>query len=116
MLSFTVKGVQNAILFDLKGDFTVYGIAKIKEAIGVVKEKGVRDFIFNFASVDFIDSTGIGYLITVQKELQVSMGNLHLVVPDGNLLEAIKISRSDRLLKIFPTVETASAGMPQSQL
>lgn len=58
--------------------------------------------ILNFATVEFIDSSGIGALVSVLKHVG-RRGDLVLCQVGETLMGAFRLTRMDRVFRIYPT-------------
>ena len=83
-------------------------IDRIKtEILGMVAESGVPKFIISFENVKYISSAVLGMLMTVNKHILTKQGELRLASIDRSLMEVFKLTRLDKILKIFETTESA---------
>ncbi len=60
--------------------------------------------------VGLVPSGGMGMLLTIRKRFMSSGGQLHVALPDPNIMQAFTIASMDRMLKLFASVEDAKAG------
>ncbi|MBE6062948.1 MAG: STAS domain-containing protein [Clostridium butyricum] len=81
-------------------DFTVESVAdfrfKIKEYIG----EGKINFVFDFSNCDFIDSTGLGAIVSIYKKCVEKQGTLRLEHLKPEVNELFKLTRLDRVFDI----------------
>jgi len=63
---------------------------------------GDRPCLVALEKVEFIDSTGVGLLVRLQKKARIAGQPLFLVNPSRNLLRALKIMRLDEFFTIVP--------------
>jgi anti-anti-sigma factor len=63
------------------------------------------NLILDFKKLDFIDSSGLGFLVAVNSTLLKQGRTLTLSTVPENLMELLKITNLDRVLKIVPSVE-----------
>ena len=78
----------------------------------LVEEEGRTHMVLDFGRVQFISSTVIGILLTLNKRLAAGPGGAAGLVLCGvgeRLLDLLKISKLDRLLTIKPTRKEALA-------
>ncbi len=62
--------------------------------------------VFNMGRVLFIDSSGLGVLVSILKRV-MPLGDLWLCGLDKNVLKTLKLTRLDSIFSISPTVEAA---------
>jgi anti-sigma B factor antagonist len=67
---------------------------------------GNQKIVLDLVHVDFIDSTGLGMLVSILKSLG-RQGILLLCRPSSNVSSLFSITRMHKLFDIFPSVEEA---------
>ncbi|MFA6449589.1 MAG: STAS domain-containing protein [bacterium] len=65
------------------------------------------NLILDFKGLEFIDSSGLGFLVAVNSTLLKQGRNLTLAAVPENLMGLLKITNLDRVLKIVATIEKA---------
>ncbi len=101
---------------DIKGQITIVTLnekrfdAKIavtfKDAMKSLIDKGSLFFIVNLKAVEFIDSSGLGSIVTVLK-LVGRKGDVFVSGLNDSVMQMFSLTRMDRVFKIFPNVEDA---------
>ncbi|MGE4556513.1 MAG: STAS domain-containing protein [Desulfovibrionaceae bacterium] len=81
-----------------------------KEQLFQFVDQGGDKFVLNLSNVEFIDSKGIGVLVSVHKKLMGS-GTCCLCDLKLNVRKIFSTSRIDRLLHIYPTEDEAVAAL-----
>ena len=85
-------------------------IDRIKtDILSMVAEAGLPKFIISFENVKYISSAVLGMLMTVNKHILSKDGELRLAAIDKSLMEVFKLTRLDKILKIFKTTDDALA-------
>lgn len=110
-MALTTRKVGKVTVSDIGGELTLVTIDKIglhrsvKEMLG----KGERNFLFNYAEVPFMDSTGVGELLASFVSIQNAGGRLCLEKVNEKILLIFKITGIIRLFEgaIFEDEETA---------
>ena len=57
--------MQDYVRMDIPKDFTVESVADFRLKIRDYMYEGKINFVFNFSKCDFIDSTGLGALVSI---------------------------------------------------
>ncbi|MEM9418959.1 MAG: STAS domain-containing protein [Planctomycetota bacterium] len=57
--------------------------------------------------VVFVPSGGMGMLIMIRKRFMSAGGQLHIAVPNANIMESFTLANMGRMLELFETVEDA---------
>lgn len=80
--------------------------AAVQKAI----EAGDRKFILDATALDYIDSAGIGALVSALTTVKKAGGELRLAGAKDRILRLFTMTGVDKLLSVYPTVaEAASA-------
>jgi anti-anti-sigma factor len=99
---------KNYLIVRLSGRFAGEVSIDLYREIKVLLEKfDDKNLILDFKNLDFIDSSGLGFLVAVNSTLLKQGRNLTLAALPDNLMGLLKITNLDRVLKIIPTVESA---------
>ncbi|MCJ8329990.1 MAG: STAS domain-containing protein [Lentisphaeria bacterium] len=66
-----------------------------------------KDFIFDLRSLDFIDSTGLGAILTCLRRVTQKSGELKVCNVHKTILTLFELVRFHRIVEIHETVEDA---------
>lgn len=92
-----------------EGQLNLLTAVKLKESlIGLVGE-GVRRLVVDLGDVPFIDTSGLGALISGLKAARLAGGDLRLARVDARARQLLAITSLDRVLTVHETVEDALA-------
>lgn len=69
--------------------------------------QGYTFVILNLGNVEFVDSSGLGVLISILKTISNSKGTLALCKVNSNVMNLLTITRIDSILMIAPDVDAA---------
>ena len=89
-------------LMKLRGILTAGTILNLK---GIAEEilKLEKIFVLDFSELDYIDSSGVGFLINFQKKLKQQDGSLYIFGCHFKILEMMQISKIDIIINVFNT-------------
>ena len=76
-----------------------------KEFSGLLHDS--RNFVFNLDGMDFIDSTGLGCIVSCLKSAVEADGNIKLVNLKEKPRMVFEITRAYKIFEIFDNVDTA---------
>lgn len=76
-----------------------------KNAIDEAWSPHIQNVILDFAGVSFIDSSGVGALLSVQKKVAGGPQSLTLVNAGKNVVEVIELLRLHRIFNLNPETE-----------
>ncbi|MCE5284665.1 MAG: STAS domain-containing protein [Pelosinus sp.] len=95
---FTVNG--NKATLALAGKLYVHDASIIRDELVEKIETGVQQIAINLSDVTYVDSSGLGVLVTVHKLIQRKNGHLSLNGVHGMVEELLKRTRLDKILFI----------------
>ena len=96
-MSLTVKTrkVDNAIVVDMSGRLTIgEPVLLVRETIRVLVNDGARNFVLNLGDVSYIDSSGLGELVSLFTTVRNKQGDvklLNLTAKAKDLLQMTKL-------------------------
>ena len=99
-LSLTSRSVSDVVVLDLAGKLCVLEHG-LREKIKAHLEEGCRCFVLNLEGVTYVDSSGLGELITVWTSVRRANGRLTLLHPSPRVRELLRITRLDTVLEVF---------------
>lgn len=94
------------ILFNLQGELDAYYSENTKDNIlKDIENKNKDIIIFNFKEVKYVDSAGLGCLISILKELKNNDKKLLLCDLNENIKRVFYLTRLDNIFDIFENKE-----------
>ena len=97
-------------VFRLTGRMTLgMRLREIESTISDVAENGVERLILDLSGIEFIDSAGLGALMILYGNMKVRGGQLRLVAPGPKIREVLKLTHTDAILPVDPTLEASLA-------
>lgn len=85
---------------DLSGEMYVEDAAIMREKLLSAIENGNKDFTITMPKLNYIDSSGLGVLVGLQKRAQAARGAVILVGAQGMVKELFEISRLNRVFEM----------------
>ena len=82
---------------------------KFKEEIKGLIDKGYKDIVLDFDGVPWINSTGLGILITGYHSLKAAEGSMKICNVKERVLSIFYISQLENIFDVFETREEAIA-------
>jgi anti-sigma B factor antagonist len=92
------------------GRLDVAGAPALKDAIAEIKSPGPPRVVIDMEGVSFVDSTGLGSVISALKQIRGSQGELRLAAPNQQVRVVLELTTLDRVFPYYATVEEALAG------
>jgi anti-sigma B factor antagonist len=102
-MSFTLARTDARLLVEVDGQLVVGNRQEFKQAILDDVEQGARLVIVDFTRSAYIDSSGLGALVSLAKRLREVGGDLRLVGLNDDLRTLFELTRLDSLFPLFAT-------------
>jgi anti-sigma B factor antagonist len=91
----------------LEGEIDVYTAPRLKEELVSVVESGCPNVIVNMEKVGFIDSSGLGVLVSALRRARERDGVVRIVCTRDNILKIFRITGLDKVFPIFSDMAEA---------
>jgi anti-sigma B factor antagonist len=92
----------------LKGRMTLgMRLREIETTISDTLDDGVQKLILYLSGIEFLDSAGLGVIMILYGNMQERGGKLRVVAPGPKVLEVFKLTHTDWILTIDPSLEAA---------
>lgn len=85
---------------NLPANFNIEDVVEFRAKINDYIEQGTVNFIFDFSKCNFIDSTGLGALVSVYKKCVEKNGSIILRALRPEVRELFKLTRLDKVFQI----------------
>lgn len=97
-------------LVQLNGRLDLLSAAAVKQKLAATVEAGHDRLVVDLGAVSFIDSSGLGALISGLKSARVAGGDLRIAQPDKQARYILQVSTLDRILHPYASIEEAFSG------
>lgn len=102
MLNINQRQVGQVTILDLSGRITIgEGSTRFREAIRRLMDQARNYVVLNFAEVNYVDSSGIGELVSAYTSLNNQGGQLKLLNLPRRIRELLRITKLDTVFEIF---------------
>lgn len=99
---------EGIAILDLKGRITVGPEAsQLRDSVASLALAGRTNVVLDLASVDYIDSTGLGALVICATSLRKQGGNLKLIQLNKRNLELLVITKLATVFELFTDEQDA---------
>ena len=109
-MSFTLRKNGDVVVVDVEGQLIVGNRQELKQKVLDELEKGERKFLIDFAQTGYIDSSGLGVLVSLSKKIREHGGELRLADLNDDLQTLFELTKLDTLFQIAETRERALDG------
>lgn len=96
-MGFKVLERGDVTLIEVGGELIVGNRQLLKEQVLEQLERGGRKFIVDFSNTDYIDSSGLGVLVTLSKKIREQGGELSLASLSKDLRALFELTKLDTL-------------------
>ncbi|MBN2838307.1 MAG: STAS domain-containing protein [Fusobacteriaceae bacterium] len=99
---------NNNLLVKIEGEVDVYTSIDLKKELSKYIEDGERSIIIDLDQVNYMDSSGLGVLVAVLKELKKVGGDLKLINLPLSVKKIFDLTRLTKFFSIYKNLEEAS--------
>ena len=109
-MSFQVSKSDDVTLIEVEGQLIVGNRQELKQQVLEQLEDGDQKFVIDFANTGYIDSSGLGVLVSLSKKIREQGGELRLSSLNEDLRTLFELTKLDTLFRIADTKEQALEG------
>ena len=109
-MNFLLTRTDDRLLVNVDGQLVVGNRQAFKQAVLDEVEQGVRLVIIDFSRAAYIDSSGLGALVSLGKRLRELGGDLRLAALNDDLRTLFELTRLDALFPLYSSRDDAIAG------
>jgi len=99
------KVAPAVVVVDVEGQLIVGNRQELKQKVLDELEKGERKFLIDFSRTGYIDSSGLGVLVSLSKKIREQGGELRLANLNDDLKTLFELTKLDTLFQIADTRE-----------
>ena len=100
------EGIKIARLINIP-EFNLFSMNKIKQQLQEAIAERPEKIIIDLCNVDYIDSSGIGTLIAIRRNVTAYKGSFYITGLNFAVSQVFAHTKLDQLFKILPSVEDA---------
>ena len=98
---------NNILVVDVRGDLDARVAADLKEGINNKIEDGNNWLLINLSDVPYMDSAGLGVLVSGLKNTNRKNGDLRVYGLQPDVKNIFELTRLNKVFQIFDSEETA---------
>lgn len=106
-MGFTVSQSDSVTVVDVEGQLIVGNRQELKQKVLEELEDGARKVVVDFTHTGYIDSSGLGVLVSLSKKIREQGGELRLAGLNEDLRTLFELTKLDTLFEIADTREEA---------
>ncbi len=109
-MNFLLTRTDDRLLVNVDGQLVVGNRQAFKQAVLDEVEQGARLVIIDFSRAAYIDSSGLGALVSLGKRLRELGGDVRLAALNDDLRTLFELTRLDALFPLYASRDDAIAG------
>jgi anti-anti-sigma factor len=109
------RTIDSFPILDIIGEVDLYNAREIKDTLDAIMKLQKYEVVINLAEVPFMDSSGIGCLVTGMYKLKKYYGRLLVTGVTGSVAKVFKLTGMESHLEVLPTVEDAITSLKNTQ-
>lgn len=106
-MTFTVTQTGDVSIVEVEGQLIVSNRQELKQKVLDQLEKGHRKVLVDFGRTSYIDSSGLGVLVSLAKKMRELGGDLRLANLNDDLQTLFELTKLDTLFQISESRERA---------
>ena len=103
---------KNYQIFRLTGLLDAFSEPNFRKVLNSGLDEGPEHIILDLSHIDFIDSSGLGTLVQLNKKAKDAAGSLQ-IIGNARVTQTVKLVRLENYLTLQPTLEAALATLKQ---
>ncbi len=100
---------RGVVLVGVDGQLIVGNRQELKQRVLEALEGGAKKFVFDFTKTGYVDSSGLGVLVSLSKKIREQGGDLRLSGLNEDLQTLFELTKLDTLFAIARTSQEALA-------
>ena len=105
-LTIKQRAASGVIVLDLSGRLWILDLP-LRDRMNELLAEGHRHFVLNLSTVDYIDSSGLGQLISIWSSIRNKKGHMTVLKPTSRVLRLFEITRLHTVFEILETEDAA---------
>lgn len=106
-MAFNVTREGEVVVVDVDGQLIVGNRQELKQKVLEELEGGGRKFLVDFTNTGYIDSSGLGVLVSLSKKIREQGGELRLSALNEDLRTLFELTKLDTLFRIADSRDEA---------
>lgn len=98
---------RGATLVNVQGRLDAAAAPTFRQKIMDAISQGNVRLVLHIAHVSFMDSTGLGALVSTVKAARKANGDIGIVAPSPQVQKLLRLTAMDRVFRVFPSPDEA---------
>ncbi|HEY2384014.1 MAG TPA: STAS domain-containing protein [Terriglobia bacterium] len=105
-LKIVQRSAEDVVILDLAGRLWILDLP-LRDLTGSLLLDGKKYFVVNLAGVDYVDSSGLGQLVSMWTSIRNKGGHLAILSPTKRVEKLLEITRLDTVFTIVHAEDEA---------
>lgn len=101
-------------LIAVRGELDLFTAPELRARIGRAIDGGVRKLVVDLSETEFVDSTGLGVLLSALKRIRSHDGELVVLDSTGSLLRTFRVAGVEQILNVVTSEREAQTSLALS--
>jgi anti-anti-sigma factor len=101
-LQVTVEDWDGIPVIRAAGELDLGTVPELRTVVHEVTALSPRVLVFDFSGVQYMDSSGLGILVSAKRRLGAYSGEVAVVTASPLVLKALKLSGLDQIIGVYP--------------
>lgn len=102
-----VSSLDSWTVVSVYGELDVASAPTLREQLIELVASGSHKLVLDLEGLDFLDSTGLGAIISALKRARTNGGDLRLVCTQSRIRRLFEITALDKAFPLFPSLDSA---------
>src|SRR5215472_457697 len=107
-ISVTTRTVSDIVILDLKGRLWILDLS-LRDFVKRLLDEGSRHFVLNLTDLSYVDSSGLGQMLSIWTSIKNKGGHMTLLRPSLRVQKLFEITRLGTVFEIFQDEAAAIA-------
>lgn len=106
-MKFEAKTNKDVTIVDIEGELNITSSMEFKKEINQIIDKGCKKIAINFDKISYMDSSGLGICVTIQKRLKQEGGKMRFFKMAKPILKIFEMTSLDKFFVFSESEEAA---------
>lgn len=103
MVSYSLN--DGVFILHLAGEININSLTETRNKVDSFKIEQYDKIVINLEKVSFFDSSGLGYLVVLIKQVKMNQGNIVFSTPNNLVKRLLTTIRIDKYVSIYDTLD-----------
>ena len=100
-MPFQIETAGDVVVVAVVGQLVVGNRQEFKQSVLDEVERGARRILIDFSETGYVDSSGLGALVSLNKRLREAGGELRLAALNEDMRTLFELTRLDTLFRLY---------------